>query len=263
MIPKKIHYCWLSGDDMPPQLLTCIDSWKRVMPDYEIILWDKKLFNIESIPFVNEACSVKKWAFACDYIRLYALYTEGGIYLDTDVLVNKPFDEYLKYGFFTSVEYHPSIVKDAKSKLYLDEDGASKTPFTSISGIGIQAAVLGGTKGHAFIKACMDYYNDKHFIHDDGSFHDKIFAPSIFAITAEKYGFRYIDKIQYLEDNMLILPSNIFASTPALADSESFAIHCCAGSWREKQSKKLIYKIIDRLKNNTFIKKIKDKLHLF
>ena len=66
---------------MSDQLLTCINSWKEIMPDYEIICWDTKKFDIESIPFVNEACSVKKWAFASDYIRLYALYTEGGIYL--------------------------------------------------------------------------------------------------------------------------------------------------------------------------------------
>ena len=57
------------------------------MPDYEIIRWDRNKFSIESVPFVNEAYSVKKWAFASDYIRLYALYNEGGIYLDSDVLV--------------------------------------------------------------------------------------------------------------------------------------------------------------------------------
>ena len=27
--------------------------------------------------------------------------------MDTDVMVYKPFDEFLKYDFFTSVEFHP------------------------------------------------------------------------------------------------------------------------------------------------------------
>ena len=46
MIPKIIHYCWLSGDPFPESIQRCIDSWKRVLPDYEIVLWDTKRFNI-------------------------------------------------------------------------------------------------------------------------------------------------------------------------------------------------------------------------
>ena len=170
------------------------------MPDYEIILWDTQKFNIESIAFVNEACLVKKWAFACDYIRLYALYTEGGIHLDSDVLVKKKLDDFLTYYIFTSVEYHPSIVKDEKTQQYVYGDGTSKKPFSSILGIGIKAAILGATKGHSFIKACMDNYTNNHFIKADGSINDKMLAPSIYAITAEKYGFKYIDNYQYLQE---------------------------------------------------------------
>ena len=102
MIPKKIHFCWLSGGGMPLWIQKCINSWKEVMPDYEVIHWDRNKFNIESVPFVNEAYSAKKWAFASDYIRLYALYKEGGIYLDADVFVRKPFDRFLIYNFFVS-----------------------------------------------------------------------------------------------------------------------------------------------------------------
>lgn len=59
-------------------------TWFRVTPDYEIKCWD--MHTIPNILWVQEAISVKKWVFAADYIRLYALYTEGGKYLDTDVL---------------------------------------------------------------------------------------------------------------------------------------------------------------------------------
>lgn len=85
MIPKKIHFCWLSGDEFPPLIQYCIDTWEKVLPDYEIILWDTKRFDINSIAWVKEAFEAKKYAFAADYIRLYAVYTEGGIYLDSDV----------------------------------------------------------------------------------------------------------------------------------------------------------------------------------
>ena len=94
MIPKKIHYCWLGGEPLPGNLLQCLSSWRNVLNDYEIIKWDAQSFDVDSVSFVKEACSVKKWAFASDYIRLHALYEEGGIYLDTDVYVRKRFDSF-------------------------------------------------------------------------------------------------------------------------------------------------------------------------
>jgi hypothetical protein len=245
MIPKRIYYVWLSGEDIPLQTMECIESWKTILYDYEIILLDKKNVDIKSIKFVSEACRVKKWAFACDYIRLYILYTNGGIYLDSDVLVKKSFDKYLTNDFFSSVEYHPSIVEKMQSKLLLHDDGRSKNSSSIIPGIGIQAAIMGSVKGHPFIKQCMDYYIDKHFINDDGSLHDDVIAPSLFAIAAEDYGFRYIDKVQLLDNNMLILPSSVFASTRSLATSESSAIHCCAGSWRIQNSKNIFSKLYE------------------
>ena len=84
-IPKIIHYCWLSGDPYPELVQFCMQSWKEKLPDYDFVLWDKSHFDIHSVPWVEQACSAKKWAFAADYIRLYALYNYGGIYLDSDV----------------------------------------------------------------------------------------------------------------------------------------------------------------------------------
>lgn len=95
MIPKKIHCCWLGGGNYPPKIQECIESWRRVLPDYEIIVWDENRFDVRSVPWVRRAFRLKKYAFAADYIRHYALYTEGGIYLDTDIEIRKPFDELL------------------------------------------------------------------------------------------------------------------------------------------------------------------------
>lgn len=80
MIPKKIHLCWLGGGKYSPLIRHCIDSWYRILPDYEIILWDTGRFDVNSVPWVKEAFAAKKYAFASDYIRAYALYHEGGIY---------------------------------------------------------------------------------------------------------------------------------------------------------------------------------------
>ena len=89
MIPKIIHYCWLSRDEFPPLIKTCIDTWKEQLPDYEFILWDTNRFKLESNIWVQQAFDTKKYAFAADYIRLYAIYNFGGIYLDTDIEVLK------------------------------------------------------------------------------------------------------------------------------------------------------------------------------
>ena len=93
MIPKKIHYIWLSNDPLPKLPQLCIESWKRHCPDYEIIHWDMAKCEqiIKNVPFVREAVELRKWAFASDYIRLYAISTEGGIYLDSDVYLYQSF----------------------------------------------------------------------------------------------------------------------------------------------------------------------------
>ena len=102
MIPKKIHYVWLGKGEMTPFIKDCINSWKTIMPDYEIKCWDEDSFDLNSVIWVKEAIEKRKWSLASDYIRHYALYTEGGIYMDTDVKVFKPFDEFLQYDFFSS-----------------------------------------------------------------------------------------------------------------------------------------------------------------
>lgn len=83
------------GGNYPPKIQECIESWRRVLPDYEIIVWDENQFDVRSVPWVRRAFRLEKYAFAADYIRHYALYTEGGIYLDTDIEIRKPFDELL------------------------------------------------------------------------------------------------------------------------------------------------------------------------
>ena len=85
MIPKIIHYCWLSNDPYPAKIQHCINSWKKKLPGYEIKLWNLQNFPLEKSEWVKQAFEAKKYAFAADYIRCYALYTYGGIYLDSDV----------------------------------------------------------------------------------------------------------------------------------------------------------------------------------
>jgi len=219
---------------MNAQVEACIASWRRVLGDYEIITWDSRRFDINSVPFVCEACSAGKWAFAADYIRLHALYTEGGIYLDVDVFVQKRFDEFLAHDFFTAVEYHPSIVKAEDSLRLLKPDGSKKAIPGAVPGIGVQAAVMGSVPGHPFVKTALDYYRERSFVRADGSPATAMLAPAVLALCAEDFGFRYRDTRQHLEPAMLVLPSALIAPTIDQATPDAVAIHCCEGSWRDK-----------------------------
>ena len=218
-IPKKIHYCWLSGEPIPKDIQKCMQTWRDKMPDYELILWDKNKFDINSVDFVREACEAKKWASASDYIRAYALYTDGGIYLDTDVIVRKSFDEFLKYDFFTAIERALSNEK--------------KTHKLDIRGIAIQAAILGGIKGHPYLRDVLSWYETHHFINSE--YNIKHIAPNIYASVALKYGFKCKNQYQRLKkDNMLVLPAPLFAENLSTATQESYAVHCCKASWVHK-----------------------------
>lgn len=175
MIPKVIHYCWLSDQPFPAKIQRCIDSWRKTHPDYEIKRWSTKNFDIDAVPYVREAFDARKWAFAADYIRMYALYTEGGIYLDSDVMLLKKFDCFLDNSFFSSMEYHPTQVERAGTMAHLDADG-HRTDDAFIEGIQIQAAVMGAEAGCPFVKEVLDWYADKHFRKADGTLMTDVLA---------------------------------------------------------------------------------------
>ena len=96
MIPKIIHYCWFGGNPKSNLIKQCIDSWKKYCPDYQLIEWNESNFDINCNPYVKAAYEDKKWAFVSDYVRLYIVYNQGGVYLDTDVLLHNGIDELLK-----------------------------------------------------------------------------------------------------------------------------------------------------------------------
>lgn len=108
MIPKKVHFIWLGGNPLDKQSKICINAAKRQLPDYTITVWTEKKFDLNKIAekniFLKKCLEYKLWAFAVDYLRLYVLYNEGGIYLDTDVEVIKSFDDLLNQNAFIGME---------------------------------------------------------------------------------------------------------------------------------------------------------------
>lgn len=248
MIPKIIHWCWLSGDPLPEKIQICVDSWKAHLPDYKIKCWTTKNFDINAISYVREAFEQRKWAFCADYIRAYALYTEGGIYLDSDVQVLKSFDSLLDYHFFSSVEYIPDNVKcfDVVNKC-LDIDFSRIPSVPYVQGIGIQAAIMGSEKGNTYMYDCLEYYKSLHFSMNKGYDNMSIVAPNVYAINAEKYGFKYKNEDQYLDNNMIIFKDEVFC-VPEFMNQRTFALHLVAHSWYSPTFSQKIYQSLASIK---------------
>lgn len=246
MIPKIIHYCWFGGAEKSPLIKKCIATWRKVMPDYELREWNEKNFDLEhAVPFVKEAFAARKWAFIADYVRLYAMFTEGGVYMDTDVKVMRRFDEFLPYSFFTCQESHPDIFVEGS----VNADGTRNQAFDQVLGIGLCSAVMGAEKGCPYLKSCLDFYSTIHF---DVEHKDDFVIVNLIAKVLEQYGYRYRlepdqllsiptapDGRQYAP--MLIKEPWVFAGMTTLRD-DSYAIHLYNGSWLES-SKSLKHRI--------------------
>lgn len=215
MIPKIIHLCWLSGDSFPENIQECIDSWKKYLPDYEIRLWDTKRFNINSTLWTQQAFAAKKYAFAADYIRLYALYTEGGIYLDSDVLVYKSFNDLLDLPYFIGQDFVGAF----------------------------EPAIIGCEKGTPWIKDVLDAYDNRAFIKEDGTFDMHNLPIMFFERLYPKYNFTCIhrkDDFNYNKQTITLFDKNFFNSRNNLTiihTPQSYCSHKFAASWSNHKRK--------------------------
>ena len=162
MIPKIIHYCWFGRSSLPSLAVKCIASWKKYLPDYEIKEWNEDNFDVNIIPYTQEAYKVKKYAFVSDYARFWILYKYGGLYFDTDVEVIKPMDDIIAKGPFMGCE---NEVKN---------NGATALAVAPGLGLGVNPGLgLGVNPGLGLYKEMLDLYGTLHFINSDGSYNLK------------------------------------------------------------------------------------------
>lgn len=216
-IPKKIHYFWFGKGKMPELHQRCVDSWTKVCPNYEIVRWDESNYDISKNKYMKQAYQAGKWGFVPDYARLDVVYEYGGIYLDTDVELVRPFDELLGVNGFAGFE--------SKKLVAL--------------GLGF------GAKRHSkLLKCLMDDYNEREFLMKDGSL---ALTPSPFLQTEvlKKYGLELNNKFQMLDD-FVILPTECLAPDNNMIPHitpNTYSIHHFAGSWTSDAQQKLQEKI--------------------
>lgn len=200
MIPKIIHYCWFGGKTKPQEVENYINTWKKICPDYVIKEWNEQNFNINYNQYVSQAYNAKKYAFVSDVCRMYALYYEGGIYLDTDVEVINKFDSYL----------------DNKSFLCEEQRGRL-----------IGTATIGAEPNMRWIKDFLTLYNNISFIQNNGKY-------DILPNTSRLTNFMK----EYKGEKPTIYPIDYFCAKDYKSGKihitpNTICIHHYAGSWVE------------------------------
>ena len=242
MIPKIIHFCWLSGEPYPEEIQKCIDTWKVKLPDYSFMLWDLSKVDVNVCNWTKQAFEKKKYAFVSDYVRFYALYNYGGIYLDSDVEIIKPFDNLLNQDFFFCFEY------------------------TTIP----EAAVIGAKKGLPWFKACIDWYLNNNFLEENGKVR-QIVAPLVL-----KYGFettlktRLIDtgEVQIIQGGT-VYPFDYFSAWhyytgKKLITENTYSVHHFFSAWLninfKVKAKRLLHVLLIKLLGKRSYNKAKYKL---
>lgn len=227
MIPKIIHYCWIGGTPLPLLAEECIASWKVAMPDWEYLRWDETNFDIAAAPlYVRQAYEARKFAFVSDYVRLWALEKFGGLYMDVDFKVYRPFDDLMgKYAAFAGYE------------------GSKYQP--------VMMGVMASEPHGVWVRNMLETYNTRVFIKEDGSldmtpntqyYSDWLKAKGFVADGKEK------DVVVNGEFFLHVLP--VWAFCPVLTSGEdvrteeTYCEHMRLGSWMGKTWKDKLFSLL-------------------
>ena len=220
MIPHIIHYCWFGGTPLPEWAQRCLASWHLYMPNWQYMRWDETNFSIANAPaYVQEAYAAKKYAFVSDYVRLWALEQNGGLYMDVDFEVFRPFDELM--------DLHPA---------FAGYEGSKRQP--------VMQGVIASEPHGAWMTDMLSTYMERHILLPSGKmdltpntgyFTDRLESQGFVADGVEKDV--YVDGVFFLH----VYPVDYFC--PVLTTGEdvrterTYCEHKGESSWAKKSWK--------------------------
>jgi len=217
-IPKVIHYIWLGTRPLDKVSVKCMQSWEKHLPDYEVKKWgDSECKDIiAGNLYAQQAYDAKKYAFVSDYLRVYILYHYGGVYMDTDVQVFKSIDRFLDCGAFTCFENNNLI----------------------------PTALMSSAKGNLWMKALLDYYDNKSFIDENGNMD---LTTNVIAITNVSLGMGFVPngEMQVFSDDVHIYTKDYFCPIDSINRANdvftenTYVAHLYNGSWRSPLRQRL------------------------
>lgn len=236
MIPKIIHYCWFGSGEMPQVAKDCITSWHKYMPDWEYKLWNEDNFDVNCCPYSAEAYVARKYAFVSDVARLKAMNEEGGVYLDTDVMVFKPLDPLLSNHAFAGFEGCKRVL--------------------------VATCILGSEPHTQWLEEQLSYYTNRHFILPNGS-HDLTTNVLFMTTKMRENGFVQNGKEQDYKD-LHVFPVDYFSPRHTTGEyirtENTYCDHLGMGSWVNRNN--FTHKVAKMVgqRNMTHLIKLKRKL---
>lgn len=247
MIPKIIHYCWFGSKDYPELVKKCIKTWKKKLPDYEFKLWNEESFDINQNNWCRQAYGARKFAFVADYARLVVLKQFGGIYLDTDIKLEKSFNDLLDQEAFMGFE----------------------------DGNVLSAGVIGVHPNNSFLDELLGYYQQD--FDEDRIIGKNVANVKVITEKMMEYGLVTDNSEQYIR-GFHVYPKTYFNPLDFFGNwdrtKKTYCVHLYMGSWLPKEQKKLLdrrktitFKITKRIyllmKNNIFIKRFRKVLRKY
>jgi hypothetical protein len=208
-IPRVLHYTWFGRGEKSPLHRKCIESWKRVCPEYEIREWNEENYSVFGNTYLRQAYETGKWAYVSDFARLDILYRHGGIYLDADVELKHSIEALNRGSGFVC---------------------AGEWPVPN-SGAGI-----GCRPGHPLLKEMLEVRRKKPFLDRQGR-PDACTNSNYEMEILLKHGFAMDFTSQCREDFFFYsadwIAPNSGQGTEAYVTDRTLGIHYCNNSWRE------------------------------
>lgn len=210
----------------------CIDSWRRMMPDYQIKEWNETNSPLDN-GYCKAAYARRLWSRLSNHVRLHALDTEGGIYLDTDVEVIKSFTPLLQHECFLGFQQEEEQVD------------------------WLNSAVLGAHRGHQFLGECMEL--TRKLFAETGAFSR---SPTVITMTLKAMGLKEYG-LQEIND-VTVFPAEFFYpfpwfskfSTDSITEN-TYCIHYWEHTWQEAERPKLsCRRIVEKMKRTLLPKSL-------
>lgn len=220
-IPKVIHYCWFGGEEIPKEYRGWMESWGKYCPDYQIIEWNEKNYDVSKNLYMKQAYERGKWAFVSDYARVDIIAQYGGVYLDTDVELIKNIDDLLKNQAFCGFENRRYVA----------------------FGLG-----FGAVKNCEIIEKLRDDYEERQFILKNGKLNETA-CPVYQTKLLMQYGLKRNGEFQNL-GKITVYPERVLCGMSPLSYritenlKDTYSIHHFAGSWLDTEDLALKKQIV-------------------
>lgn len=203
LIPRTIHYCWFGRGKKSELYKKCIESWKKYCPDYQIIEWTEDNYDVTKNAYMKAAYDDAMWAFVSDYARIDIVNQFGGIYLDTDVEMVRPFDSLLCEQAFC---------------------GFDSLHFVNF-GIG-----FGSRRNNVILQEHLDLYNSLSW--DKGAVYNHAYNTEIL----KRHGLEDDNSFQKLKDITVLpaecfCPQSIWRTGRSFINERTFSVHHFSASW--------------------------------